>query len=375
MPGSVEMGTKNPAQPGTPPIANRAEQPILEFRSVSKAFATGQGTVQALADITLAVRPGEFLTVVGPSGCGKSTLLNLLVGLERPKNSVDRMRIGYVMQSDNLYPWRTLAQNVELPLELRGAPPARRREIVRHFLEKVRLGDFADRYPHELSGGMRQRGNIVRALCFSPSVIIMDEPFGPLDAQTRLLLQMQLLELGAEDRKIPRVALAPLFVVWFGIGLLPKIVLVFTLVFFVIFYNTYAGIRSVDRRYTDLAWVMGANEPELFRKVILPAASPYIILGLKLSIPYALIGAIIGEFVASSAGLGWKIQMETSLYNTTGTMAGLVVLMLIVVAMNAGRLTAADVDITQKVLKLNGVLSKSFALADVFDPSFLPTAG
>lgn len=134
---------------------------------------------------------------------------------------------------------------------------------------------------------------------------------------------------------IPRVALAPLFVVWFGIDMLPKIILVFTLVFFVIFYNTFAGIKSVDRRYTDLAWVMGANEPELFRKVVLPAASPYILLGIKLSIPYALIGAIIGEFVASSAGLGWKIQMETSLYNTTGTMAGLIVMMTIVVAMNA----------------------------------------
>lgn len=134
---------------------------------------------------------------------------------------------------------------------------------------------------------------------------------------------------------IPRVALAPLFVVWFGIDLLPKIILVFTLVFFVIFYNTYEGIRNVERRYTDLAWVMGANSRALFRKVILPAASPFIILGLKLSIPYALIGAIIGEFIASSAGLGWKIQMETSLYNTTGTMAGLVVLMTIVVVLNA----------------------------------------
>jgi NitT/TauT family transport system permease protein len=134
---------------------------------------------------------------------------------------------------------------------------------------------------------------------------------------------------------IPRVALAPLFVVWFGIDMLPKIILVFTLVFFVIFYNTYAGIKSVDRRFTDLAFVMGANANELFRKVILPASLPHIFLGIKLSIPYALIGAIIGEFVASSAGLGWKIQMETSLYNTTGTMAGLIVMMFIVVAMNA----------------------------------------
>jgi NitT/TauT family transport system permease protein len=134
---------------------------------------------------------------------------------------------------------------------------------------------------------------------------------------------------------IPRVALAPLFVVWFGIDMLPKIVLVFTLVFFVIFYNTYAGIKSVERRFTDLAFVMGASERDLFTKVILPASMPHIFLGIKLSIPYALIGAIIGEFVASSAGLGWKIQMETSLYNTTGTMAGLIVMMLIVVAMNA----------------------------------------
>ena len=134
---------------------------------------------------------------------------------------------------------------------------------------------------------------------------------------------------------IPRVALAPLFVVWFGIDMLPKIILVFTLVFFVIFYNTYAGIKSVDRRFTDLAFVMGASANEMFRKVVLPASLPHIFLGIKLSIPYALIGAIIGEFVASSAGLGWKIQMETSLYNTTGTMAGLVVMMMIVVAMNS----------------------------------------
>jgi NitT/TauT family transport system permease protein len=135
---------------------------------------------------------------------------------------------------------------------------------------------------------------------------------------------------------IPRVALAPLFVVWFGIGLLPKVVLVFTLVFFVIFYNTYSGVRSVERHYVDLAWVMGADDRTLFRKVMLPAAMPYIFLGVKLSIPYALIGAIIGEFVASSAGLGWKIQVETSLYNTTGTMAGLVILMTIVMIMNWG---------------------------------------
>lgn len=134
---------------------------------------------------------------------------------------------------------------------------------------------------------------------------------------------------------IPRVALAPLFVIWFGIGILPKIILVFTLVFFVVFYNTYAGVRYVEKRFIDIAWVMGAGERALFAKVILPAALPFILLGLKLSIPYAVIGAIIGEFIASSEGLGYKIMVETSLYNTTGTMAGIFVLMILVVILNS----------------------------------------
>lgn len=183
---------------------------VLEFRGVSKSYATERGTVEAVRNIDIAVRPGEFLTIVGPSGCGKSTLLNLLVGLETPTSGnvllhgstkVDRRKIGYVMQTDNLYPWRTLRQNIEFPLELRKVPAAERHAISQRYLERVRLADFADSYPHELSGGMRQRGNIVRALSFSPDVIIMDEPFGPLDAQTRLLLQSQLLDLWAQEQK------------------------------------------------------------------------------------------------------------------------------------------------------------------------------
>ncbi|MZR31605.1 ABC transporter permease [Sneathiella litorea] len=155
-------------------------------------------------------------------------------------------------------------------------------------------------------------------------------PIGRME-RTAKILDPFLLALNG----IPRVALAPLFVIWFGIGITPKIVLVFTLVFFVVFYNSYAGVRSVERRYVDLAWVMGARSFRLFSKVILPAAMPYIILGLKLSIPYAVIGAIIGEFIASSEGLGYKIQLETSIYNTTGTMGGIIVLMILVVLLNS----------------------------------------
>lgn len=160
--------------------------------------------------------------------------------------------------------------------------------------------------------------------------LLLGLPLGRMEGLARVLDPFLLALNG-----IPRVALAPLFVIWFGIGLLPKIILVFTLVFFVVFYNAYAGVRYVERRYIDLAWVMGAERLDLFAKVILPAALPFVLLGLKLSIPYAVIGAVIGEFIASSRGLGHKIQVETSLYNTTGTMAGIIVLMVLVVLLNA----------------------------------------
>jgi ABC-type nitrate/sulfonate/bicarbonate transport system ATPase subunit len=165
---------------------------VLQFNNVTKVYRSERGSVTALNGLSIDVKEGEFLTLVGPSGCGKSTLLNILVGLELPSDgeifldgvrSVDRKAVGYVMQNDNLYPWRTLRENVEFPLELRGVPAAQRRKTSQYYLEKVRLQDFADRYPYELSGGMRQRGNIVRALCFSPRILVMDEPFGPLDAQ------------------------------------------------------------------------------------------------------------------------------------------------------------------------------------------------
>jgi len=183
---------------------------ILKFTDVIKKYSSERGSVVALNGISLDVKEGEFLTIVGPSGCGKSTLLNILVGLETPSagavildgaKTVDRKAVGYVMQNDNLYPWRTLRENVEFPLELRKIAAAERRRISSRYLEKVQLADFADAYPYELSGGMRQRGNIIRALCFSPRILVMDEPFGPLDAQTRLLLQNLLLELWAEEKK------------------------------------------------------------------------------------------------------------------------------------------------------------------------------
>jgi NitT/TauT family transport system ATP-binding protein len=196
---------KMPAQQPTVPDG------VISIRRVGHIFRTKGRRVEALLETNLQVSDREFLTIVGPSGCGKSTFMNLIVGLFPPSsgeilyrgqrhNGVNRA-IGYVTQADNLYPWRTLRKNIEFPLELRGVPTRQRRERSQHLIHRVGLAGFEDSYPHELSGGMRQRANIIRTLAYEPEVILMDEPFGPLDAQTRLILQNQLLELWQEERK------------------------------------------------------------------------------------------------------------------------------------------------------------------------------
>ncbi|HEX7055077.1 MAG TPA: ABC transporter ATP-binding protein [Burkholderiales bacterium] len=186
-------------------------RPILSLRGVAKRFVSRGRLVHALSRIDLDIEEGEFLSVVGPSGCGKSTLLNILVGLLPPSEGEIRYEgrpvhglnpaIGYVTQQDNLLPWRTLRRNVLLPLELRHEPRGDREERAARLIRKVGLAGFEEHYPHELSGGMRQRANIIRTLIYDPAVILMDEPFGPLDAQTRLALQSQLLALWREARK------------------------------------------------------------------------------------------------------------------------------------------------------------------------------
>jgi NitT/TauT family transport system ATP-binding protein len=183
----------------------------ISFQQVRKEFVVrGEGgrpadRFTALEDITLDVRPGEFLALVGPSGCGKSTLLDLLGGLTAPTSGcilLDGRPIegpardrGIVFQQYALFPWRTAAQNVEFGLDIAGLKAKQRREIARHHLDLVGLTAFADRYPHELSGGMKQRVAIARSLAYDPEVLLMDEPFAALDAQTRETLQCELLRI------------------------------------------------------------------------------------------------------------------------------------------------------------------------------------
>jgi NitT/TauT family transport system ATP-binding protein len=184
---------------------------LLSVEGVSKEFQVRGKRILALDSITLPLERGEFVTVVGPSGCGKSTLLNLIVGLivpsagrilfrDRPIHGINP-EIGYVTQKDNLLPWRTLVQNVEVALEIRGVEARERRRRAEELIHQVGLGGFEGHYPHELSGGMRQRANIIRTLIYEPQLILMDEPFGPLDAQTRIVLQDQLLRLWTATKK------------------------------------------------------------------------------------------------------------------------------------------------------------------------------
>ena len=183
----------------------------ISFQQVRKEFVVrGEGggpsdRFTALEDITLDVAPGEFLALVGPSGCGKSTLLDLLGGLTKPTSGrilLDGRPIegpardrGIVFQQYALFPWRTAAQNVEFGLDIAGLKARERRERALHYLELVGLSSFAERYPHELSGGMKQRVAIARSLAYDPEVLLMDEPFAALDAQTRETLQGELLRI------------------------------------------------------------------------------------------------------------------------------------------------------------------------------------
>jgi NitT/TauT family transport system ATP-binding protein len=178
---------------------------LLSLDHVSKTFGDPADPLHALQDISFQVRRKEFVCVVGPSGSGKSTLLRLIAGLLRPTSGVILLedepilrpnpRIGIVFQNSNLMPWRTVLDNVALPLELRGTSRARRYAVAREYIALVALDGFETHYPHQLSGGMRQRAAIARTLVQDPELLLLDEPFGALDALTREYLNQELLRI------------------------------------------------------------------------------------------------------------------------------------------------------------------------------------
>lgn len=194
----------------SPPQSAADTAPPVVLTGVSKRYGDAESGVVALQDVSLDVGPGEFLCLVGASGCGKTTLLNLVAGLDRP--SVGKVDVPFpdgtshgtstamLFQDSALFPWLTVAANVELPLRLRGVSKFERRSIAADLLERVHLGGFGEKRPHELSGGMRQRVALARALAQDAGLLLMDEPFGALDAITRDLLHDELEALWLERR-------------------------------------------------------------------------------------------------------------------------------------------------------------------------------
>jgi NitT/TauT family transport system ATP-binding protein len=192
-----------------------ASKALVEIQAVSKSFhkavKENMTETKALSDVSLSVRENEFISIIGPSGCGKTTLLKMIDGLipydsgkivinGKPVTAPGPDR-AVVFQSFALLPWRTVLANVEFSLELRQWSKEERTKTARDYLKRVGLADFEHHYPHELSGGMQQRAGLARALAVNPAILLMDEPFGAVDAQTRQLLQEELLELWQRERK------------------------------------------------------------------------------------------------------------------------------------------------------------------------------
>jgi NitT/TauT family transport system ATP-binding protein len=197
-------------QSGTPvhlvDFAKVGARPAIQIRSLVKSF----GKLLALDNVSFDVGRGEFLTIVGPSGCGKTTLLRILAGLESATSgSIDVETIpgsaqpanAMVFQGDSIFPWLTVWENAAYGLRMRRVKKEIMNEVVGHYLDRTGLGQFADYYPHQLSGGMRQRVSIVRAFANDPQILFMDEPFSSLDAQNKLLLQEELLRIWDEHKK------------------------------------------------------------------------------------------------------------------------------------------------------------------------------
>lgn len=186
-------------------------RPKLEVADVSKAFRTRRGDTQALSATDLHARPGEFVTILGPSGCGKSTLFHIITGLLSPSTGsvfIDgtpvnntRGHVSYMPQGDQLLPWRSIRDNVILGMEVDGVSKRQARVQASGLLTQFGLGDYLDAHPRELSGGMRQRAAFIRTMLFPRDVLLLDEPLGALDAQTRLLMQEWLLDVWTNDKK------------------------------------------------------------------------------------------------------------------------------------------------------------------------------
>lgn len=203
---TVTVANASAIAPGEGVIADR---PLVSIRGLGRQFETAAGTITAIQNIDLDLRQSEFVAIVGPSGCGKTTLLRIIAGLEVPTSGIigteglpsDRPANAMVFQGRSVFPWMTVRENAQYGLSIRGVEKQERNRVVDRLLETVGLSRFSKAYPHQLSEGMRQRVAIARALAVDPELLLMDEPFGSLDEQTRFILQDEVLRIWHETKK------------------------------------------------------------------------------------------------------------------------------------------------------------------------------
>ena len=512
------------------PTAIALEDATVAFRLADARVYT------AVEKARLSVEHGEFVAIVGPTGCGKSTLLNVAAGLLKPAAGSVKIfdqplaglnrDAGYLFQADALFPWKTAIDNVAIGLEIKGAPRQQALQRAQGWLTSVGLGAFANRYPHMLSGGQRKRVGLAQVLIRDPKILLMDEPFGPLDAQTRQIMGNLLLQLWSADRKavlfvthdleeaialadrvvimsagpaariigdwrvpltrprdiseirmekdfhalhreiwsvlkdevmkgyaqtsqaaeavlmsrltllalqllvaivglvlwqvfttvpvfgrillppfffsnpidvgsqivkwfvtgtiwkhlvitlwesilafvigslsgvmvgfwfarkplvaavfdpyvkmanaLPRVVLAPIFALWLGLGIWSKVALGVTLVFFIVFFNVYQGVKEVSRTVLDNGRMLGMSEQQLMRHVYWPSALSWMFSSLHTSVGFAVVGAVVGEYLGSAAGLGYLIQQAEGVFDVAGVFAGMFVLSAFVILIDMG---------------------------------------
>lgn len=213
---NAEGREKEVTTPAEYAASDDTSEAVIRYEGVSVSFAAQrkqrkQAEVQALVEVDLNIRAHTFTSIVGPSGCGKTTLLSLCAGTQPPSagrtifhgSAVEGIntRVGFITQDSNLFPWMTLWENVEFPLKVRGIGAAERKERIEEVIELVGLRGFESHYPSQLSGGMQKRASIIRTLVYEPDVVLMDEPFGALDAQTKMVLQHELLRMWSTKKQ------------------------------------------------------------------------------------------------------------------------------------------------------------------------------
>ena len=371
---------------------------MLEIRDVAKSYGSGSQVTHALRSISFSIAERELVCVVGPSGCGKTTLLKCIAGLMRPTRGEvvlhgqrvtappEEMAVVFQEYNRSLMPWSTVRNNVLLPLRHKKLAKAERTRLVEQALEAVGLTRFIDHYPWQLSGGMQQRVAIARALAYQPSILLMDEPFASVDAQTRgdLFNDLWIFEQFRSDvvpslmrillgfvigsavgivlgiplgmslwarkfamphieywRAMPPPALLPISVILLhSIGNLQKVSLIAFFCIFPVLLNTIDGVRGLDPTLVDTARAYGIPAHERIRRIVLPAAFPQISAGMRISLSLAVIIMVVAEYFSSTSGVGYVLLISKNTFQLGPMWAAIVLIGLLGYLLNLAYLLA-----------------------------------